>query len=303
MKKMMSVQERTDILKRILPLAEKCDHLFQEMDQFEEVEEERSEQKALREKIEGMKKEIQELLSAYLDGLPVRALSRCPFTGEVLSMAIDDFGIDGLWWNDSAPKRPENKLPETYFAIDGAMKLEGETENAPFLCSPGPDVPFVLPGLLEFTQVRAVISTIKIGRHTAFPIVYYADPMLYGVMRVNDWGTEQYWDESSIFPEMTTAGQYISLVPDVEGYDFDLAPWIRSGKLLWIAPGDETLTLHGHVKGCPYLDLQGSRMPKYIQNGKVWEYDQAYELMGPNDPEFDAEYFQKIIEKVEKGEI
>ena len=298
----MSVQERDNILRGLLPLAEKYDQLAEGMESVEENKEPSLEERALLENLEGMRKKIQELITKYLDGLPNRKLSRCPFTGEVLAMAIDDIDINGLWWNCNAPKRPENHFPETYFAMDGALKLNGEPENMPFLCCPGPDVPFVLPRLLEYTQIRAVISTIKIGSHTAYPIFYYADPMLYEEMRINDWGTDRYWEPGSLIPGVLTPGQYISLETDVDEYDFDLAFWIKKGKLLWITPEDEELNLHSYVKGCPYLDLQGSRMPKYIQNGKVWEDDQSVETWDVNDPLYDADYFRKLIEEFEKGD-
>lgn len=44
---------------------------------------------------------------------------------------------------------------------------------------------------------------------------------------------------------------------------------MRSGKLLWIAPGDESITLRQGVEGCPYLGLEGPRELAFIKNGKV----------------------------------
>jgi hypothetical protein len=79
--------------------------------------------------------------------------------------------------------------------------------------------------------------------------------MLYGIKKVNDWGTQRYWEEESPFPELLTPGQYVCLSTDPEEYDFDLAPWIRKGKLLWIAPDDPTFTLRSFVARCPYIDL------------------------------------------------
>ncbi len=302
MPEILNQQKKTEILGRLLPLAQSYDQLAFEPEAILEQGPESPEQKALEAQMAGMEKEIRDLLQCYLEGLPVLALSRCPFTGEALSLAIDNLGLDGLWWNNDAPKRPENKLPATYFALDGALKLGGEPEKASFLCSPGPDMPFVLPRLLEFVQVKAVISSIKIGPHTAYPIVYYADPMLSGEKRVNDWGTERYWETGSIIPELYTPGQYISLTPDTSEYDFDLVPWIRRGKLLWIMPGDESLTLHGHVSRCPYLDLPGSRRLKYIRDGKVWEEEEEYETQEPDDPEFDREHFERLVEEAERGD-
>lgn len=301
MSKHFSMEERADILGRLLPLAQSYDRLSLDMEIYEGEGQVNSKLKALEEQLVDMNNEIQELLECYMKGLPIRDLSRCPFTGEKVSIAIDDMGLDGLWWNHDAPKRPDNKLPNTWFALDGALKLKGEPGIAPFICSPGPDVPFVLPRLLEYIQVKAVISTVKIGSHTAYPIFYYADPMLYGEMRVNDWGTGRYWETGSVFPELLDPGQYVSLTPDESEYDFDLEPWIRAGKLLWIALDDDSLTLHGHVSACPYLDLPGSRRLKFIRDGLVWEDEEEYEYFDEDDPDFDPEHFQSILKQIEEG--
>lgn len=299
MPKILNKQEKAEILGLLLPVAQSYDILAAMLEASVEEGKEGSEQNELETKVADMAGEIEALLQRYMEGLPVRDLSRCPFTGEKFSLAIDDLGLDGLWWNFDAPKRPENKFPATYFALDGAMKLAGEPEKAPFLCSPGPDVPFVLPRLLEYIQVKAVISSVQIGPHIAYPIVYYADPMLTGEKRVNDWGTGRYWETGSIIPELWTPGQYISLTPDSDEYDFNLAPWIKAGKLLWIAPGDAKLTLHGHVSRCPYLDLPGSRRLKFIRDGKIWEDEEEYEGREPDDPDFDPEHFQRLVKEIE----
>lgn len=302
MPKILSKKEKAEILGRLLPLAENYDQLAAQLEELVDEGRTGSKKSELETQLTDMDKEIQTLLGRYLEGLPVRDLSRCPFTGEKFSLAIDDLGLDGLWWNYDAPKRPEKEFPATYFALDGALKLGGDPENTSFLCSPGPDVPFVLPRLLEYIQVKAVISTIKIGPHTAYPIVYYADPMLYGEKRVNDWGTKRYWETGSIIPELWTPGQYVSLTPDSSEYDFDLEPWIKAGKLLWIAPGDAGLTLHGHISHCPYLDLSGSRKLKFIRDGKVWEEEEEFEFFEADDPAFDSEHFQRIAKEIEEGE-
>ncbi|NLO09954.1 MAG: hypothetical protein GX129_08845 [Clostridiales bacterium] len=300
MSKQFSKKERVDILGRLLPLAQSYDRLASDIDLYGDDEQANPELNPLEEQLIVMNNEIQELLESYMKGLPIRDLSRCPFTGEKVSMAIDDMGLDGLWWNYDSPKRPENKLPDTWFAIDGALMLKGEIEKAPFLCSPGPDIPFVLPRLLEFIQAKAVISTIQIGSHIAYPICYYADPMLYGELRVNDWGTGRYWETGSMIPELWSPGQYISLTPDKDEYDFDLEPWIKAGKLLWISPDDNSMTLHGHVSGCPYLNLQGSRRLKFIRDGLVWEDEEELEFFDEDNPDFDLEHFQSILKQIEE---
>ena len=274
--------ERRQILERIFELDVKWKQLVETEMSTEEVNQ-----------------EMEDLAAAYLMGLPEVHASRCPFTGEVLTLPMDVEGIDGLWWNNESPKRPEVELPKTYFAMDGAMKLEAPIEVAPFIVAPGPDLPFVIPRLLAFDQVKAVLSTLKIGGHTGYMMVYYADPMLEGEKRVNDWGTDRYWEETDAFSGMLTPGQWVSVTPSLLDYDFDLAPYIRSGKLLWIEPQDASLQLKSVVRGCPYLELEGSHKLKFIQEGEMWEEDMAFEF---EEDAVDEREYAKIIDAIERSE-
>lgn len=244
------------------------------------------------------------LREKYLQAITQKNISRCPFTGQILARRIDDYGIDGLWWDSVVPTRPEETLLPTFFAMDGALTLsEGKAENTPFLCRPGPDIPFVIPRFLDYTQVRAVISCINIGPHTAYPIVYYADPMLYDEVPVKDWGSDYYWEEESTILRLMNTEENTS--PNSDEYDFELEPWIKKGKLLWIAPQDEDLTLHSHVSYCPYLDLPGSMRPKYIKDGEKWEDDED-EMWDGGYPWLASQSDREVpvvIEEIEKGEL
>lgn len=205
-----------------------------------------------------------ELITEYMAGLPVIAVSSCPFTGIVMHQSVDHFGLDGLWWNYRAACRPVEQLPETYFALTGALRLAGPPTQFPFLCRPGPEIPYVVPRMLRHPAVKAVLSTGSIGEHQGYAITYFAKP-IPDIPRINTWGAHCYKfiDEKG----QTRLG---SEPDNPSELDFDLAPWIANGKLLWIAPGDTTLTLRDTVSGCPYLGLEGRRQITYIRNGRVW---------------------------------
>src|SRR5206468_12034249 len=94
---------------------------------------------------------------------------------------------------------------------------------------------------------------IALGPHHVYAIADFADPAPTGVPRFNTWGGNEYRDVSE-----DGAGWH-SVVEDPDDYDFDLAPWMADGRLLWIAPGDERLVLHEGADGCPYLELPGHR--------------------------------------------
>jgi hypothetical protein len=98
-----------------------------------------------------------------------------------------------------------------------------------------------------------------------FPIVYFADPMPFDFERVDDWGHRSYTYTRA---DGTMASAHA--VQADEEKDFELLPWVRDGRVLWIAPGDESLELRRGIDGCPYLDLPGERRRRYIQEGDTW---------------------------------
>jgi hypothetical protein len=208
---------------------------------------------------------VSELWDGYVARTPRPVLSRCPFSGVEVRHSLDTFGLDGLWWNNDTTARPTESLPKTFFALAGAVKLADEIENAEFLVKPGPEVPYVTPRLLEKPEIQAVVSSIKVGKHTAYPVFYFADPTPWNVLRVNTWGKNlfEFIDASG---ELRWAQAYI----EREDYDFDLAKWLDAGKLFWIAPDDPNMRLHGDSRRCPYLDLPGNRYPQNVERGKVW---------------------------------
>jgi hypothetical protein len=205
--------------------------------------------------------ELVALEDQYLELLPQPEISRSPHTGEAFRHSLDAAGLDGLWWRYQNPLRPlGEELPETVVAFTGAVKLDEPVEMFPFLCKPGPEVPFVIPRMLRDESVRAVVSQVQIGQHVGYPIVYFAEDPPGTIQRFNTWGSDRYetylgWDS---VPETSVE------------LDFDLFPWVERGKLLWIAPGDENLVLQLGTDRCPYFDLPGRRGFMRIEGGEVW---------------------------------
>ena len=205
------------------------------------------------------------LKTLYRNHLPVLPLSRCPFTGQVMYRSIDPYGIDGYWWDYHNPVRSLTFLPSTFFSFTGAMQLVQPVEETDFLCCAGPGVPFVIPHLLTTEKIKAVLYSLKIGPHTGYPVVYFADPAPQGIEPVNDWGTD-HWK----YLDFSGGIHWNESFDDEEEYDFDLVPYLRSGRLLWINPDDRTMSLCSGLAGCPYADLKGERRTQRIQYGKVW---------------------------------
>jgi hypothetical protein len=206
------------------------------------------------------------LLAKYRESLPRPALTRCPYTSELVHHSIDVGGLDGFWWNYEGVVRPrETGLPKTWFALTGAVRLGERIRPAPFLCKPGPELPFVLPRMLEHKSVRAVVSSLAIGEHRGYAIAYFAKPVPWELPRVNTWGANHFW---YVTKDGTWAWDEEPLVE--EDMDFDLAPWIDSGKLQWINPDDRAMKLNKGTAGCPYIDLPGRRVILRIEDGHVW---------------------------------
>jgi len=208
---------------------------------------------------------LADLRNQYRLHLPVLPLSRCPCTGQVVYHSIDPYGLDGFWWDYHDPIRLYRFLPSTLFSFSGALRLNGPVEMTRFLCRPGPGIPFIIPELIEADGIKAVISSQGIGSHTGYPILYFADPVPTGIEPVNDWGAD-HWKRIDIFGSF----HWNESVDFEDEYDFNLGPYLRSGRLLWIRPGDSTMSLRSGVADCPYADMKGERRIQRIQNEKVW---------------------------------
>lgn len=202
---------------------------------------------------------------AHVESVPI---ARCPFTADVVTMSIDTSGLGGPWWDYEAPERPIDPIPPTVFCITGAMHLSDATaiEVTDHAVMPGPDVPFVVKELIEDRRIKAVISQLRVGAHTAWPITYFAKlPLPSDLARFNTWGTDRAW-----YLNANEEWVWWQEHEDFTAVDYDLTQWIKRGKLSWIAPGDENLTLSTDVAACPYVGVGGHRAFTRVMDGEAW---------------------------------
>lgn len=210
----------------------------------------------------------QELREKYLSVLPRVALSRCPFTDDIVERSIDLVDLDGLFWEARNPARALEPHPPTMIGMAGATALGEPVAWAPFLAKPGPEVPFVRPDILDRPGVVAVVSQVSIGPHTGYAISYFLDPSAGPVpeeLRINEWGSERF--EVIGGDGAVTFGAELD---DENSYDYELSRWLDEGRLRWIAPGDPSLRIRFGTDGCPFLDLTGHRSVTRIEEGDVW---------------------------------
>jgi hypothetical protein len=169
-------------------------------------------------------------------------------TKKVVWFQVDIGSLDGWYWRyeTAEPTLPE-PMPVGWLAMNGAMRLVKPVEVTTFLVHPGPGVAFVIPNLMKARNVRAVVGEVPVDRHTGWAITY----LRRGVERRPDaerLGSQFYLVDNDL-------GVGNVRIEQASDYGFEPERWLRSGRLLWIAPGDESATLPEGIDGCPYLDL------------------------------------------------
>lgn len=127
--------------------------------------------------------------------------------------------------------------------------------------------PYVAPSMLARPEVIAVVSSLPVGRHAAYPTAYSADPQRDEPPTVNTWGSGRW------HPPWEGLAADLEIIENEDELDADLEPWIRRGKLLWIAPDDDQLRLRATITGCPYLGLKGSAKPSRLMDGRLLELE------------------------------
>jgi hypothetical protein len=201
------------------------------------------------------------LLASYAQWLPEVTVARSPDSGALVRWPIDTVDVDGWFWDRKLPARRDPEPPAGWLTMTGALRLAGPPTPAPFTCTPGAEVPSVIPRILDQPGVRAVLAQVGVGPHTGWTVTYFGPRPPFALAGV--WGTDRY-------PAAGPGGWGWAHEP-AEGHqhDYELRPWIEAGKLLWIAPDDEAGVLHDGTGGCPYLDLPGRRSPCAIRDGVV----------------------------------
>jgi hypothetical protein len=182
---------------------------------------------------------------AYLAGLPRLVVSRCPFTREELSLAVDTTGFDMPWFYPLEPLRSiDPEPPATFLAFTGEVPVGAGTPEVETPWEPGPV--WVRTDLLEDERVRAVVSALSIGSTQVWNVAYFTRSPAPELPLAADWG--------SAFARVRGAGgvwQWVE-APLSTAISFEVEPWLDSGKLLWIRPLDPSVSLEEGPAGFPY---------------------------------------------------
>ena len=206
-----------------------------------------------------------QVLHEYGDRLPRVPFSRCPHTQQVVKRALDPFGLDGPYWHKTRiVKIEEPAAPPTFRVLLGALALHGrEPSEAKAEVIPGPEAPFVVPRLMKLPGMKAVISRLALATgDVAHVIGYFTGDKIPTQFLHQDWLRQDLW-----YPSESGGTSWLT---KNDPHDFDLAPWIASGQLLWITPGDAEMKLCDRTSGvaCPYVNLPGDPHPQMLSGGK-----------------------------------
>ena len=200
----------------------------------------------------------------YFTNLLEIPISICPFDGQPLVRFFDPYGLDGPWWRSSAT--PQDPLACRHFCtLVGAVSFEGQPpRGGEFEAHVGPQVPFVIPRLLEQLGMIAVLSRIRMANgYLAYPIAYFAERRPPPQALTASWARTNYLYETQL-------GEIRWRIP-VDPWDFDLGPWLESGKLRWCVSDGQNLNLSAESSStCPYVGLPGERRPTVVKGERFW---------------------------------
>ncbi len=203
--------------------------------------------------------EMRQLKERYFERLPRIVMAASPFSGRPLVRTFDPFGFDGLWWHRQAST--EEPPPGPHFCVlRGAVHLHDQPFDASGNeVNPGPEVPYVIPRLLEMDGMVMVIGEVEMEPgYTAYPCAYFAERRPTADELTADWGRSTY--------TYTLANGETGWTVPTDPWDFELRPWIEQGKVRWCVPGSGNEQLAtGSVDECPYLDLAGVREERLIR--------------------------------------
>jgi hypothetical protein len=206
----------------------------------------------------------EKLADEYDARLPRLTMSCCPFDGRPLVRTFDPYGLDGLWWDPSATPK---ELPScTHFCVMvGAVHYQGlPPRGGTAEVHPGPEVPYVIPRLLELPDMIAVISQVRMDPgYLAYPIAYFAEKRPAVEDLTAGWAR-------TIYNYTTQLGEDAWRPPN-DPWDFDLQPWLDKGKIRWCDPaGDNSTLSNDPPSGCPYVNLPGQRERIIVQGDDSW---------------------------------
>lgn len=209
-----------------------------------------------------MLRKIDKIIDRYWNWVPEILLSQCPFCNTKLYYPFDPIDLKGFWWMDRTQRPMKKPLACEHFnLLLGAVNVNNlPPQGGPYESRPGPDVPYVIPRILEMPSMIAVISSIEMHcGYTAYPIAYYSQiPPVAGSL-TQSWARKEYY-----FTQDNRESGW-DIVSD--SYDFNLLPWIKADKLNLFQEG-QIITKKNDIKDNPLMHVEGTRKSQCIIGDK-----------------------------------
>jgi hypothetical protein len=216
-------------------------------------------------------------LGTLLQHMPSYLIARCPLCGATYSAQLNTYSLK--YWprptitygSTIFDERGQEVNCSHFVVVHHFINLNGvmptELDRKTLDC----EVPYLLsvflPDDIESYAVMHALPICRVEedrfvpRYSVYMITYYSEEP--SVLIKRRWeiasGGCMFWGRGLIAKE-----------------SWDLAKWVRAGKLQWLDPEEPDLPLRaGPVEAFPYVDIQGRRdQPNFYRNGK-WE-DQSF---------------------------
>jgi len=216
---------------------------------------------------------MEECIKEYTRIIPRMKVSECPFTGEPLVLAFDPVGVDGFWWMKRTRIIYEGQSrPTTYRMLKGALNLqELPPAGGRHKAFVGPEVPYVIPRILELPNMIMVISSITLENgYVTYFLAYFSDKENKRGQLTSSWPSGE---EMSLAP----TGDWNFFKTINNSWDFDIEKWMKLGKIRWINPFDSTLapTPHKLHERSPHQIIKESER----RTGSLPDYSIQYRLV------------------------
>lgn len=205
---------------------------------------------------------IEPLIQEYWDWVPAVPLSRCPFCSKDLTRLFDPVDLRGFWWMDRTQRlRLEPGCCPHFCLLLGAVNVNGlAPRGGIFECRPGPDVPFVIPRILEFPTMQAVVSSVAMHcGYTAYPVAYFAKTPPPARSLSQSWARKEH--------RFSVDGRMGWDIIE-ETYDYDIPVWTGKGKLRWLHEG-KISPPGADPASYPFRNVTGLARPQVLSGSEL----------------------------------
>ncbi len=212
---------------------------------------------------QSLRRQMRAMTEEYYERLPLQAVSCCPYDQVPLFYRMDPWGLDGEWWNPDSKR--DHPLPCRHFCtLRGAVNFNGKTpRGGDFDAFTGPEIPYVIPRLLGFDTMQAVIAKLPLPFGDAYTVGYFAERRPPVQQLAANWPAKHH--------SYVTAMGKAEFSFDNDPWDFDLDKWIAAGKLLWCPPESVTAApVKGTPQDYPYRELRGKRERMVVSSAGVF---------------------------------